>query len=273
MRIVVLCSSPYSETGCAMAARLAQLGHVPVGAITLPSWDWGTLIRKLGQWGFRDSAGFAWAKLAPRNTGTPTQVRNPYLADALRRGERSLRNLHEVGLAYGFPVRVCANQNSAESIAQLRQWSPDLAIFTGGEILRGPLLAVPRLGVLNSHLALLPEIRGMSSPEWSLLCGAPLGLTIHFIDAGIDTGAVLLRREFRGTRECISLSDLRNRMIAYGIELVGEVVTALDHGTITAVPQLDRDQDHQFFVMHERLKAQAARLLKVQAASAGGSDG
>src|SRR5712692_4702868 len=55
MRIAILCSSPYSETGCAVTARLAQLGYVPVGALTLPSWDRGTLSRKFGQWGLHDS--------------------------------------------------------------------------------------------------------------------------------------------------------------------------------------------------------------------------
>jgi methionyl-tRNA formyltransferase len=123
------------------------------------------------------------------------------------------------------------------------------------------LLETPRLGVINAHLALLPEIRGMSSPEWSLLRGVPLGVTIHFIDAGIDTGPILLRREFQGAAECESMTDLRNRMIAYGIELVGEAVAALDQGTISAVAQSDREKDNQFFVMHEWLKTQAARRL------------
>ena len=53
MRIVVLCSSEYSETACAMAVRLAKLGHVPVGALALSTLDRGTLLRKLGQWGVR----------------------------------------------------------------------------------------------------------------------------------------------------------------------------------------------------------------------------
>ena len=53
MRIVVLSSSVYSETACAMAVRMARLGHVPVGALTLPTLDRGTLLRKLGQWGVR----------------------------------------------------------------------------------------------------------------------------------------------------------------------------------------------------------------------------
>jgi methionyl-tRNA formyltransferase len=124
------------------------------------------------------------------------------------------------------------------------------------------VLKVPRFGVLNSHLALLPEIRGMSSPEWSLLCGVPLGITIHFMDSGVDTGPMLLRREFAGAEGCDSLADLRNKMIAEGIELIAEAVAGLDRGTISAVPQTDREKDCQFFVMHERLKAVATRQMK-----------
>jgi methionyl-tRNA formyltransferase len=170
--------------------------------------------------------------------------------------------LGEVASTYGFPVVTCSDQNSPRAVAQLEQWSPDLAIFTGGNILRDQVLKVPRLGILNSHLALLPEIRGMSSPEWSLLCGVPLGITIHFMDSGLDTGPILLWREFAGAEGCDSLADLRNKMIAEGIELIAEAVAGLDRGTISAVPQADREKDRQFFVMHERLKAVATRRLK-----------
>ena len=65
MRIVVLCSSVYSETACAMAVRMAKLGHVPVGALALPTADRGTLLRKLEQWGARDVLRYARAKLIP----------------------------------------------------------------------------------------------------------------------------------------------------------------------------------------------------------------
>lgn len=266
MRVVILCSSPYSETGCAVAAHLAQVGYAPVGALSLPSWDRKTLLRKVGQWGLRDSLRYAAAKLAPGKSADSQQTRNPYLDKALRHGDGLFRSLREVARYYKFPVMTCADQNSSPAIAQLKEWSPDLAIFTGGNILRDETLKVPRLGVLNSHLALLPEIRGMSSPEWSLLCGVPLGITIHFMDSGIDTGPILLRRDFAGSADCDSLTDLRNRMIAQGIELITEAVAALDRSTIAAVPQPDRDKnrdnDHQFFVMHDRLKAVAASRLK-----------
>jgi folate-dependent phosphoribosylglycinamide formyltransferase PurN len=258
----MLCSSPYSETGCAVAARLAQLGYVPAGALTLPSWDRGTLARKVGQWGLRESLGYAIAKLAPGKPALREQMRNPYLESALRHEGKVFRRLFEVASVHGFPVVTCRDQNSPRAIKQLKRWAPDVAVFTGGDILRDELLHVPRLGVLNAHLARLPEIRGMSSPEWSLLCGVPLGITIHFMDSGIDTGPILLRREFAAADQCQSLTDLRNRMIAEGIELIGEVITGLDRGTIAAVAQADRERDNQFFVMHERLQAESARRLK-----------
>jgi methionyl-tRNA formyltransferase len=215
-------------------------------------------VRKLGQWGWRDSLRYAAAKLAPGKPA-PQRVRNPYLEQALQREGGVFRNLHEVSRQYDFPLVAVRDQNSPKAAAQLQQWSPDLLIFTGGNILREPVLKIPRLGVLNSHLALLPEIRGMSSPEWSLLCRIPLGITIHFTDSGIDTGPILIRREFDGADGCDSLTDLRNRMIAEGIELLVEAVAGLDRGTIVAVPQAEREQDHQFFVMHDRLKAMAER--------------
>lgn len=262
MRVAILCSSPYSETGCAVTARLAQLGYVPVGALTLPSWDRGTLLRKVGQWGLRDSLQYAVAKLSPGKSTIQKQIRNPYLESALRHGDGVFRSVQEVARTYGFPVATCSDQNSARAVAQLKQWSPDLAIFTGGNILRNQVLKVPRLGILNAHLALLPEIRGMSSPEWSLLCGVPIGITIHFMDSGVDTGPVLLRREFAAAEGCDSLADLRNKMIAEGIELIAETVAGLDRGTISAVPQADGKKDRQFFVMHEQLKAVATGRLK-----------
>ena len=271
MRVAILCSSPYSETGCAVAARMAQLGYVPVGAMTLPSWGRRTLLRKVGQWGLRDSLHYAVSKLFRGKSTVRKQIRNPYLESALRHGDGVFRSVREVGRSYGFPVVTCIDQNSPRAVAQLKRWSPDLAIFTGGNILRDEVLNVPRLGILNAHLAVLPEIRGMSSPEWSLLCGVPLGVTIHFMDSGVDTGPILLRREFAGADGCDSLADLRNKMIAEGIELIAEAVAGLDRGTISAVAQADREKDCQFFVMHEQLKAVATlRLNKGRLNAVGG---
>jgi len=261
MRIVILSSSVYSESACAMAVRMSELRHVPVGALALSTFDRGTLLRKVGQWGVREVARYARAKLIPHRGNGQPQLRNPCLEPLLKHQGGVFLSLREVAAVHGFPIALCNEQNAPDSITRLKEWSPDLIIFTGGNILRKQLLEVPRLGALNVHLGLLPEIRGMSSPEWSLLQHVPVGITIHFMDAGIDTGPILQRYEFPHAPQCESLSDLRNRLIAFGIEKAAEVVAGLDRGTIAGTPQSDLDEDHQFFVMHDWLRARAAERL------------
>lgn len=261
MRIVILGPSPFSETSCAMAVRVAEVGHVPTGVLTLRTLDRGTLLRKLGQWGLRGVARYARAKLMPRHLDTLPGLSNPYLEPMLKHGDTSFRSLREAAAFYGFPVAVCDDLNAPNSIARVNEWAPDLIIFTGGGILRKSLLEAPRLGVLNVHLGLLPEVRGMSSPEWSLLNRVPVGITIHYMDAGIDTGPILRRYEFPALDRCKLLSDLRHRLVAFGVEKVADVVADLDRGAISATPQSDLDPDNQFFVMHEWLRARASESL------------
>ncbi len=269
MRIVILSSNLYSETASAAALRLAELGYVPVGAVALRTLDHRTVLRKVGQWGARGVTKYARNQFFPPRQNRLTILNNPYLEPFLRRGERVFRNLREVAALHDFPTFVCKDQNSPESIAQLKAWSPDLIIFTGGNILRKPVLDVPRLGVLNAHLAWLPEIRGMSSPEWSLLQNVPVGIAIHYMDTGIDTGPILQKYELPDAARSESLSDLRNRLIAFGIEKIGEVVVGLDRGAMSAMPQPHDKWDNQFFVMHEFLKARAAEHLVRSRQSAG----
>jgi hypothetical protein len=251
-----------------MAVQMASLGHVPVGALSLSAFNRATLLRKIGQWGGLEVVRYARTKLFPQSEDA--SARNPHLERWLQQGNKSFNSLREVGTFCGFPVARCSNQNSPDAISSLKAWSPDLIIFTGGNILRKPLLEVPRLGVLNVHLGLLPEIRGMSSPEWSLLTNIPVGVTVHYMDAGIDTGPILLRSEFADAIRCESLSEMRHRLIAFGVEKAGEVVEGLARGTISATPQSDVDNDSQFFVMHEWLQVRAAERLTASRAPIAG---
>jgi folate-dependent phosphoribosylglycinamide formyltransferase PurN len=260
MRIVILSPSVYSETACAMAIRLVRAGHAPVGALALSTLSARTIIRKLGQWGARGVMGYARTKaIAPRNSRQA--LHNPYLRPLLENTNGTVRSLHEVGKMYAFPVATCANHNAADAIARLQEWNPDAIIFCGGNILRKPLLDIPRLGVLNAHLALLPEIRGMSSPEWSLLKNVSAGITIHFIDSGIDTGPILQTSKLPDAASSKSLSDLRHRLIAFGIEKMAEVIALFDDKAVVATPQSGLAKDNQHFVMHEWLQSCAAQSL------------
>ncbi|MGA8763145.1 MAG: hypothetical protein WB562_09795, partial [Candidatus Sulfotelmatobacter sp.] len=122
MRVVILCSSIYSETSCAAAVRLAQLGYVPIGALTLSSFDLRTLARKLGQWGPHEVARYARTKLISRH-GSAAQPRNPYLQPLLTHDTGNFRSLRDVSAYYVFPIVTCTDQNAPDSIAQLHEWS------------------------------------------------------------------------------------------------------------------------------------------------------
>ncbi len=78
----------------------------------------------------------------------------------------------------------------------LEKFGADIAVHRLSFILKSNIIRSFRLGVLNDHLAVLPYIRGMSSVEYSILFGFPVGATIHVVDEGVDTGAILAIRTY-----------------------------------------------------------------------------
>lgn len=99
--------------------------------------------------------------------------------------------------------------NSERMIRDLQTLAPDFIVQGGcGGILRPPIIAVPKHGILNCHPALLPWIPGSGVVGWSLKRNIPVGATLHYIDAGIDTGPVIERRLLRVPAEATTLADL-----------------------------------------------------------------
>jgi folate-dependent phosphoribosylglycinamide formyltransferase PurN len=96
----------------------------------------------------------------------------------------------------GIPVVTVRDANSDDCLALLRGLAPDLIFAVNVyQLLKPPLLATPRLGVVNTHFGMLPEYRGMSPYLWAMARGeSRVGLTVHFMDEKFDTGAIILQR-------------------------------------------------------------------------------
>jgi methionyl-tRNA formyltransferase len=75
-----------------------------------------------------------------------------------------------------------------DSLARLKDLKLDIGLHKAGVIYRQPVIEAFRLGILNPHIGILPAYRGRNVMEWSLLHGDPVGITVFFIDEGIDTG-------------------------------------------------------------------------------------
>ncbi|AUX25995.1 uncharacterized protein SOCEGT47_065480 [Sorangium cellulosum] len=195
---------------------------------------------------------------------------------APREGERSVRDiaaaeglpgssLRDVCAAIGARFHVVRNHNDERSLAVLRAASPDLIVFAGGGLLRAPVLAIPRIGVLNAHAGALPRYRGMDVALWPILEDGPpeLGVTVHLIDTGVDTGPIVLVERF-SLEPGDDHAAVMRRIERIGLELMHRAVLGLRDGTLTPTPQ-PADAGRQHFVMHPAIAAIAARRLRALA--------
>ena len=99
--------------------------------------------------------------------------------------------------ALGIEVRSPATLKSDEEQARFRALDADMAVVAAyGLILPAPILEAPKAGCINVHASLLPRWRGAAPIQRAILAGdAATGVTIMRMDAGLDTGPMLLKRE------------------------------------------------------------------------------
>jgi methionyl-tRNA formyltransferase len=144
----------------------------------------------------------------------------------------------EFALARGLPVAQPATLRTAEGRAPLAAWRPDvLVVVAYGLILAPEALALPRLGCVNIHASLLPRWRGAAPVQRALLAGdAETGVAIMQMDAGLDTGPVLLERRLPIGPDDDSAS-LHARLAALGAEALLEALDGLEAGTPAPRPQ------------------------------------
>jgi methionyl-tRNA formyltransferase len=132
-----------------------------------------------------------------------------------------------------IPVAQPATLRSAEDQAQVAAWKPDvLVVVAYGLILPKAVLEIPRLGCVNVHASLLPRWRGAAPVERALLAGdETTGVTIMQMDAGLDTGPILLQRAV-AIGQADTGPDLRGKLAAEGAPLLLEALQGLADGTL-----------------------------------------
>jgi len=161
----------------------------------------------------------------------------------------------------GIPCFYCDDFNEPKVLEILEKKRPEIIFFTGGGLLREGVLQRAGDGVLNCHMGILPEYRGMDVVEWALVEGREdkVGLTVHFMDKGVDTGDILVRRLIK-PKSGDTLDDLRGRFeVPMCQELVGAGVSWLAKNLLRE-PQTDAPE-RQYFKMHPRFTALARREL------------
>lgn len=170
--------------------------------------------------------------------------------------EVSFSPVKEIATAAGIPVHQPEKIRAPEAQELLQRLEPDaVVIIAYGQIIPARLLPIPKLGWVNLHASLLPKYRGAAPINWAIVNGeTKTGVTSMRIDAGMDTGEMLLQKEMEiGATE--TAPELATRMSEMGAPLMVETLRGLASGTL--VP---RAQDNTLASSAPMLKKEDGRI-------------
>ena len=162
----------------------------------------------------------------------------------------------EIALAANLPVHQPEKIRAPEVQELLQSYSPDfIVIIAYGQIIPARLLPIPKHGWINLHASLLPKYRGAAPINWAIVNGeTQTGLTTMRIDAGMDTGEILLQHELAiGAKE--TAPELSTRLSEAAAPLMAETLRGLAAGKITPRPQ-----DHSQATLAPMLKRDDGRI-------------
>ena len=112
-----------------------------------------------------------------------------------RGGQLTASPVKEAALRLGLPVHQPERIRHADVVEQLKQMNPDAMVVVGyGQIIPQAIIDIPKFGIINVHASLLPKYRGAAPIQWAIANGETrTGVTTMRIDAGLDTGDMLLK--------------------------------------------------------------------------------
>jgi len=139
---------------------------------------------------------------------------------------------------YGIPVLQPEKVRTREVVHDLEAFAPDVIVVVAyGQILPESILRIPPKGCINIHGSLLPKYRGAAPIHWAVIRGeTETGVTTMFMDKGMDTGDILLKRALP-IAPTDTTGSLHDRLSLLGAELLVDTLGRLEAGTLQRTPQ------------------------------------
>jgi len=152
--------------------------------------------------------------------------------------ELALSPVKEAALRLGLEVR--QPERVRRCVDELAAQNAEVMVIVGyGQIIPQAIIDLPRHGIINVHASLLPKYRGAGPIQWSIAQGEQVtGVTTMMINAGLDTGDMLLKAETAIGPEETAL-ELGPRLAEMGASLLLETLAQLEAGTLVRIPQDD----------------------------------
>lgn len=255
--VIVFCPNPYSLYTNTICELLIKRGYT-INTI---------IVRKFSFLRFRDEFRRdgvrllikIWKKLILKENAYKDNIEN--LVAYRKTMQLKIKNVREFK-KYQTKLIYCNTLNDKIVENVLKKNPNDLVIFTGGGIIRSNILELAH-GILNCHMGVLPRYKGMDLPEWCILEDRTeeLGITIHFMNQGIDTGDVLkvVKIPIGDSRDII---ELRNKFEPIMVDSMVNTIDDYLSQLITPVSQSDSEK-RQYFIVHSRLYEIVHKKLKL----------
>jgi methionyl-tRNA formyltransferase len=165
------------------------------------------------------------------------------------------RNVRHVLRKHGVPIlKLDRSINSGESRDLIAGYRPDLIVsIQANVIFKKPLIGLPPRGCLNIHTALLPKYRGLMPTFWVLKHNeAVTGVSVFFMDEGIDSGPILVRKPVEiGDR---SLDGLIRHTKRVGVDALIEAIDLIHRDEYELIPNDDSDMTYFSFPTRQDVK-------------------
>lgn len=129
--------------------------------------------------------------------------KNIEIAFIVPRFDTKDKNLEEYAVKYGIDYFLLEDINSNSSILKISDYNCDLLVsMSFNQIFKRNTLNITSQGVINCHAGKLPFYRGRNILNWALINDEKeFGITVHYVDEGIDTGDIILQRTYPITNE------------------------------------------------------------------------
>ncbi len=147
--------------------------------------------------------------------------------------------LEKVAIQYNIRCYRVPNMKEAWIEEEFKKLAPDLVILAFvTDIIPERLLSIPTIGTICYHPSILPKHRGASAINWALIMGEEkTGLTIFWVEKGIDTGPILLQKEVEILPTDTAGSLYFNKLFPMGIDAIEEAVELIKSGKAPRIPQ------------------------------------
>lgn len=151
----------------------------------------------------------------------------------------------QCALKHNLPVFQPERIKKEEAVAVLKQYDADLYVVAAfGQILSKEILDIPKFGCINIHASLLPKYRGAAPIQWAVINGEEkTGVTIQQMNEGVDTGDILLQKEYYLQKDETGES-LFDRLCDLGAKAIVEAIEKIEDGSITKTPQNEEESTH-----------------------------